>query len=261
MRHFQFVQRLARRCLGFLRSSSKRSAQTDQENLPPFHMLEASLRTRARTWKGLFFAASLVLLAVIIGQQRIIFHRLFQKMNEEVIVVPGSPEFYRVRPSQIPDVSVFLFAEFIAANLGNFSHGNIAYHFGKVAEHMHPIAKGRFEAAFAERIQDWTARKVDQSFAYEPVKRFDLVTDEHGPKYVTAVIGTRTQYVEGHEFNKTREVLVIEFRPRGHLSPENPFIFEIETVTWMSPEQYEVIRRANGFAHVARVGAGRHEIQ
>lgn len=252
---------LFRRCLGSLWPSKESAMNPHHVDLPPFYTLEAALHTRVRTWKGLFFATSMVLLAVVAGQQKIIFHKLFQKMNEQVIVVPGSPEFFRVRPGQIPDESVFLFAEYIAANLGNFSHRNVTYHFGKIAEHMHPIAKGRFETTFAEHIKDWSERKVDQSFAYDPVKRFDRITDEHGSKYVTAVTGTRTQYVEGHEFNQTREVLLVEFRPRGGLSTEKPFIFEIETVQWMTLEQYEALRRAQGFAHVAHIGGGIHEAQ
>jgi hypothetical protein len=260
MHSMMLIKRLTQRCLGLFRHKNKYHKPLAQGDLPPFYALEAALHSRVRTWKGLFIAVSAVLLAVVIGQQRIIFHKLFQKMNEQVIIVPGSPEFYRVRPGQIPDESVFLFAEYVAANLGNFSHRNVTYHFGKIAEHMHPIARGRFETSFAERLKDWTERKVDQSFAYEPVKRFDLTTDQHGPKYVTAVTGTRTQYVEGHEFQETREVLLIEFRPRGGLSTEKPFIFEIESVNWVTPEQYDVLRRAAGFAHVARIGAGKHEI-
>ena len=252
---------LTERCLGSLRSRAKEPALRHLDDIPPFYAVEAALHTRVRTWKGLCLAVTLVLLAVVAGQQRIIFHKLFQKMDEQFLIVPGSPEFFRVRPGQIPDESVFLFAEYVAANLGNFSHGNVAYHFGKIAEHMHPIAKGRFESSFSERIKDWSERKVDQTFAYEPVKLFEVVNDERGSKYVTAVTGTRTQYVEGHEFNKTREILMLEFRPRANLTAEKPFVFEIEHLAWVTPEQFEVLRRAQGFAHAARIGGGRHEAQ
>lgn len=222
--------------------------------LPPFHALQAALTVRMRTWRTLFFVTAGVLLTVIVGQQRIIFHKLFQKMNEEVIVVPGSPEFFRVRPGQIPAESVFIFAEFVANNIGTFSYRNVKYHFGKVAEHMHPLAKGRFEADTDSRLKDWTERKVDQTFAYEPVRKFDLVSDARGPKYVAAVEGTRVQYVEGHAFSETRDVLLLEFRPQGNLTPEKPYLFEIENLEWLTPAQFEAIKESRGLGKISEKG-------
>ncbi len=111
---------------------------------------------------------------------------------------------------------------------------------------MTPIARGRFETSYEQRLKDWSGRKVDQTFAYEPVRRFDLTSDEHGPIYTAAVEGVRTQYVEGHVFSETRDVLVLTFRSRGDLTPEKPFIFEIESLEWMTPDQYQALAAAKG---------------
>lgn len=216
------------------------------KNLPPFYAVHAALLMRLRTWKFLFFITLLINMTVIVAQQRIIFHKLFQKTNEEVVIVPGSPEFFRVRPGQIPKESVFIFAEFIANNLGNFSYRNVNYHFGKVSEFMHPSIKGRFESDYANHLTDWNERKVDQNFAYDPVRTFDLVNDARGSKYVVSVTGTRVQYVEGHAFSETRDVLLMEFRPKGNLTPEKPFIFEIENIEWLTPSQFDAVKNARG---------------
>lgn len=215
-------------------------------NLPPFHSVHAALLMRVRTWKNMFFITLVMSCFVIVVQQKIIFHKLFQKTNEEVVIVPGSPEFFRVRPGQIPDESVFIFSEFIANNLGNFSYRNVKYHFGKISEFMQPNIKGRFEADYSARLSDWSERKVEQSFSYEPVQTFDLVNDKRGSKYVVAVSGTRTQYVEGHLFSENPNVLLLEFRAQGNLTPEKPFIFEIENIEWLSPSQFEAIKNARG---------------
>jgi len=224
-------------------------------DLPPFYVLNAAMAARVRTWRGVYVLTTAVLGLVIVVQQRIIFHKLFQKMNEEIVIVPGSPEFFRVRPGQIPDQSVFMFAEYIASNLGTFSYRNIKYHFGKVTEHMSPVARGRFEALFEQRQKDWVNRKVDQSFAYEPVRRFDLSNDEHGPKYVAAVEGTRVQYVEGRAFSETHDVLLLEFRSRGNLTPDHPFIFEIENLEWMTPEQFRALKVSKNLSSGVTEGA------
>jgi hypothetical protein len=216
------------------------------ETLYPFESMEEALLTRIRTWKGAFFAVSGVLLVVIGFQQRSLSHKLFDKLNESVVIVPGAPEFFRVRPGQIPDDSVFLFAEYVASNLGNFSYRNVAYHFQKITRYMHPEIKSVFERSYEEKLKDWSERKVDQTYAYEPVKGFDLLTDAKGPLYVASVEGTRTQYVEGQAFSETRDFLVVEFRPLGNLTPEKPFLFEIEKINWMSHEQWNAYKTAKG---------------
>lgn len=222
------------------------------KNLPPFHSVHAALLMRMRTWKNMFFITLGVSGFVIVAQQKIIFHKLFQKTNEEVLIVPGSPEFFRVRPGQIPNESVFIFSEFIANNLGNFSYRNVKYHFGKISEFMQPSLKSRFEADYSSRLNDWYERRVDQSFSYEPVHEFDLVNDKRGSKYIVAVSGTRTQYVEGHVFSENQNVLLLEFRSQGNLTPDKPFIFEIENLEWLSPSQFEVIKNAKGLGKKGR---------
>jgi hypothetical protein len=226
--------------------SKKPKAISDRDQLPPFYTMEAALLTRIHTWRAVFFAVTGVLLVVIAFQQRVIFHKLFQKMGESVVIVPGAPEFFRVRPGQIPDESVFLFAEYVAANLGNFSHRNVAYHFGKVTRFMHPTIRNTFEQSYESRVKDWSERKVDQTFAYEPVRQYDLIKDQKGGLYVTAVQGMRVQYVEGQAFSETRDLLVVEFRPLGDLTPEKPFLFEIEKLEWMNPEQFSAYKAARG---------------
>lgn len=214
--------------------------------LPPFQSLTAAMAARINVWRTLFFITTVVCGSVIVTQQQIILHKLFQKLNEQVLIVPGSPEFFRVRPGQIPDESVFMFAEYVAENLGNFSYRNLDYHLGKVTAYMTPEVSQRLEMAIELRKKDWVARKLEQTFAYEPVRHFDIVNDDRGPKYVAGVAGVRTQYVEGHVFSETRDVLYTEFRAQGKLTPDHPFIFGIEKVEWMTPEQYQALLLARG---------------
>lgn len=235
--------------------NKKIESENFSTTLPPFHQVQSALLTRVRTWKTIFFVTTGVLIVVVFAQQRIIFHKLFQKMNEEIIIVPGSPEFFRVRPGQIPNESVFNFSEYIAGNIGNFSYRNVRYHYGKISEFMNPNLKGRFESDYEKRLGDWNERKVDQSFSYAPVKSFDLINDDRGAKYIVAVEGMRVQYVEGHSFSETRDVLLLEFRPQGNLTPEKPFIFEIENLEWLTPAQFEAIKNARGLGKIKKEGA------
>lgn len=213
-------------------------------DLPPFYSALAAVNIRRRSWKMLFFASAGVLMTVVAFQQKVIGNKLFDKANEPFVIVPGAPEFTRIRPGQVPDESVFIFAEYVAANLGNFSWRNVRYHLGKVSAFMTPAMRGQFERDFEARAKEWVERRVDQNFAYEPVKQFQLQNDVRGQKYVVTVEGTRSQYVEGHVFLETKEFLNLVFRARGNLTPDRPFIFEIEDIRWLSPAQMDALRRA-----------------
>jgi len=217
---------------------SRPSGASTFSDLPPFHTALAALNMRRRSWKILFFASTALCAGVIAFQQRIIMHKLFEKGNESVVIVPGAPEFSRVRPGQIPDESVYIFGEFVAANLGNFTWRNVRYHFGKVAQYMTPAMRGRFERDLEARSTDWIERRVDQTFAYEPVRAFALTNDATGPIYRLTIEGTRSQYVEGRSFSEGREFLKLAFRVRGNLTADKPFVFELDSVEWLTTAQY-----------------------
>lgn len=208
-------------------------AAAEISTLPVYVSAVAAMNMRKNTWKGLFFTyvgLSVILLCVV---------KCKENVKETVVIVPGAPEFARVAPNQIPEESVFNFAEYVASHVGSFSYRNVKYHFSKIMNFMSPLAASKFQQNFESKLKDWQERRVEQGFAYEPVKVLNIDKDKFGTKYVVAVKGTRVQHVEGHVFSETRDVLLLAFRTRAKLTPEHPFIFEVESLEWFPEDTYE----------------------
>lgn len=208
---------------------------------PAFVALTAALTYRLRVLTVCAAVGGAVLVLVIIVQQRIILDKLFEEGREKVVIVPGAPEFIRVRPDQVPDEAVHLFAEYVAGQMGSFSHRDVRYQFGKLEKYMSREMAGRFNRDFEDQVKIWEARQLEQSFALEPVRTFYLRNDGSGPAYHAFVKGTTTRYLSGKSFSQTAQVLYLSFRTRAAFTTERPFIFELENLRWMDTPAAEAL--------------------
>jgi len=211
--------------------------------LPPFESQMALLKSHCAKWKLMAWMGGLTTLGSMGTSTYLLRHELFQKMNSEYIVVPGAAEFLRVRPNLIPDSVVKDFAQYVATYAGNFTYRNAVDHFETVAERMAPELKGRFLRDAESKFSQWTKRRVDQVFAFEPIE-IQLVNDSFGPKYVMVVTGKRSQYADGTLLQETDENLFLELRPRLSLNPgrrSDESLLLIERLEWVSLSQAEAL--------------------
>ena len=235
---------LAERKAGF----SQRVAEEDKGNssgiqfLPPFESQIAVLSAHRNKWKFLAQMATGMCALSIIGSTVLLKDKLFEKMNSEFLIVPGAAEYARVRPNLIPDSVVFDFMDFVASYAGTFTYRNARSHFEYIGERMTPELKGRFLRDTSARLQEWEKRRVDQVFAFDPARKFDLVNDKFGPKYVGVISGVRTQYADGVLLQTTEENIYLELRPRISVSAGNrtqESLLLIERLEWVSRSQAE----------------------
>lgn len=212
--------------------------------LPPFESQIALISAQRNKWKALFVCAASVGIIASSGLAYFLNHQLFTKMNSDFLIVPGAAEFMRIRPNLIPDAVVFSFAEYVATYAGTFTYRNAKSHFASVAERMAPELKGRFLRDTDSRLGEWQRRRVDQVFAFDPINRFDVLSDPFGPKYSVVVKGTRTQYADGTLLAESEENLLLVLRPRLQLSPgsrADESLFVIERLEWITRAQAETL--------------------
>jgi hypothetical protein len=237
--------RLVRRQASRQRTTGVDSAIMDRAvALPPFESQLAMALAQRNKWK--VFCLSSVACAVVClgGMGLLLNHKLFEKMGSEFIVVPGAADYIRVRPNLIPDAAVYAFAEYVASYAGTFSHRNAKESFAIIGERMAPELKGRFLRDTDARLTEWSRRRVDQVFAYEPVRRFDVLNDSHGAKYALVVKGTRTQYADGTLLQESMENLYLVLRPRLSVKPgtrADESLFQIERLEWVTSAQAETL--------------------
>jgi hypothetical protein len=238
------LARLARRQASYQRSESQESLHNRVVALPPLEARVALLSAQRNKWKVLCLttAAAGTLCALTLGY--FLNHKLFEKMGSEFIVVPGAADYIRVRPNLIPDAAVFAFAEYVASHAGTFSYRNAKESFAIIGERMVPELKGRFLRDTDARLTEWSRRRVDQVFAYEPARRLDVLTDDFGAKYALVVKGTRTQYADGTLLQETAENLYLVLRPRLSVKPgtrADESLFQIERLEWVTSSQAETL--------------------
>ena len=49
----------------------------------------------------------------------------------------------------------------------------------------------------------------------------------------------------------SRNVLLLEFRAQGNLTAEKPYLFELENLEWLTPEQFDAVKTARGLGNSA----------
>ena len=222
--------------------------QGDRESriasLPPLEAHIAVLSAQRNKWKFLCMASLAGAGLGLASLGYLLNHKMFEKMGSEFIVVPGAADYVRVRPNLIPDEAVFAFAEYVASYAGTFSYRNAKNHFVIVGERMVPELKGRFLRDTDARLTEWMRRRVDQVFAYEPVRRFDVLSDKFGSKYALVVKGPRAQYADGTLIQESTENLYLVLRPRLSVNPgtrADESLFQIERLDWVTSAQAETL--------------------
>lgn len=209
------------------------------EKLPSFVSAVAVMNHKVKVAKWFCIGCS-VLLAVSFYFQNRSISKLIQRLSEQdIVVVPGAPEFMRVRPGFIPDETVYMFSEYVASRMATFSYRSAEYQFKEVAEFMTPELKQRTLSELEKKYQMYRDLRVDEVFDIEPVRSFDLKNDARGAKYTVRVKGTARKYVEGNLRESTPgETIVIEFRTVA-LKTKQPWVFQIENITRLSPSEAE----------------------
>ena len=76
------------------------------------------------------------------------------------------------------------------------------------------------------------------------MRRFDVVNDKFGAKYVLVVQGNRTQYADGTKLLESDENLYLELRPRTSLAAGSRLdesLLLIERLDWVTRSQAETL--------------------
>lgn len=210
---------------------------TTSPELPSFlsHVAIYRDRQRVTTW----FMSGLTLLFIsIVAMQEWRVAKLTKALSErDYLIVPGAPEFMRIRPGFIADESVYLFAEYAANLLSTFSYNTVTAQYRTLSEFMTPELKARFLLAMERPLKMYRELRVDQVFDLEPVKKFELKNDERGAKYIVRTHGQVRKYIEGNlRETVPNESILFTFRPRK-VKPSSPWFFEIESFDRMTPEE------------------------
>lgn len=223
------------------RFNNSKKVQATPE-LPTYLGQLSIYRDRQRVSNWVLGSVVTLCLAIVVLQE-VRSQRLTTALSEkDYLIVPGAPEFMRIRPGLIAPESVYLFSEYAASQLSTFSYNTVEGQFKSIADLMTPELKTRFLLSVERPIKMYKDLRVDQVFDIEPVKTFELKNDARGPKYVVRVRGQTRKYVEGAlRESVPTEVVSFVFRPRK-IKTNQPWFFEIESFSRLTPDEEEKMK-------------------
>jgi hypothetical protein len=206
--------------------------------LPPFLARNAVYRDRLRMMKW-FCGAVVSFSALVIGLQEMRFHGVLSRLSDrDVLVVPGAVDFMRVRPNLLPDSSVYYFAEYIAEQVGNFSHRTIEERSSRLGEFCVPQFFERYMTQVRRAFPEYRELQVTEVFEPKPPTKYNLVKDANGtPQYVVAVEGSLQRYASDTRLLTEEEVIVVTFRTTK-IKPDKPWFFEVVDINRKSRRDY-----------------------
>jgi len=217
---------------------SNEAADPKLAELPPFLAQAAVYRDRLRMAKAWSIGLTLVAVALL-GLQEMRFHGALSKYtNREILIVPGAVDFMRVRPNMLPDNVIYYFAEYIAENVGTFSHLNVEAKANRVGEFFTPEFRERYMAEVRKSLRSYRELNVTEVFTPSPATKFQIVKDAGGnPHYLVNVEGQLDRYSNDNKLVSDKEIFVIKFRTTRIL-PDKPWFFEVEDISRMSREEF-----------------------
>ncbi len=200
------------------------------EVMPPYNQYVASLKYRIRLFKislAAVITLSLILLGIQIFEKSALLERLEQK---DVYLVPGLiPNILRIRANTLSDSLVYEFADWFIDNLTNINFEEATVKINTLSGYMTPELKTRFLAEMKPKVELWTGRRVDQRFAFDPIKQFERTTEGRTTRFTVETWGTVRKSMEGRDLPAYREKITLVFQTRP-VSSEKTWIFEVASI-------------------------------
>lgn len=206
--------------------------------LPPMLATAAVYNDRLRMAKVFCVGTVLVCGSIVAIQEYRFRGALEHSLNKEFLIIPGVVDFMKVRPGTIPDNVVFYFAEYMAEQIGTFSHSTIEEKYTRVSQFMSPPVREAFLLAMRKNLATYRDLAVTEIFSPKPAGKFDVSKDEAGnPVYVVHVEGNVDQYTNDQKLKSTAEVITLQFRTT-RITSDKPWFFEVTSLIRQSREEF-----------------------
>lgn len=216
---------------------------TNVQDLPPYGAYVASLLFRIRMQRMSFIgiAALLLLFIVYLYAEK---EMMTQKaMEKEYFLLPATlPNIISVRANTISDTLVYEFAEFFTRELANINYDDALVRYKNLEKYLNPSFRASFRRAYKAKIDLWQERRIDQSFVFDHIEKFERKTktvtfdDPDGEKrelqkvhFTTRVWGHVRKYVDGMESPPYRERITLEFTT-APVRGDKSWLFEITDI-------------------------------
>lgn len=206
--------------------------------IPPFMASNAILQDRLQVAKVFCVGVIVVCVSIVALQEWRFKGALEHALNKEFLIVPGVVDFMRVRPGIIPDNVVFLFAEYMADQVGTFTYANVDERYKRASEFMSPALRESFLMELRKKEKDYRELAVTEIFSPQPIAKFEQLKDAaQNPYYLVHIKGTLDRYSNDQKIISEEEIFTLKFRTT-RIMADKPWFFELISLERQSSEEF-----------------------
>lgn len=195
----------------------------------------------------MIFVFSICLFTVIMQELRFnskLYQVASDMKNREFLLVPGIPDYMKVRPGEMPTVNVLGFSDWFISQYMNFYYGDIDVKYVQLEDYMTPQYREQFKIFTNKEIKEVKDLSVSQVYQFEPAKEAKRNTDKNGSTYYTVTyIGKTVRYTNDELLPPSEpQVVVLKFKT-AKIDTTKIWTFEVVNMSVMKKSEYDLINK------------------
>ena len=217
-------------------------------SLPPHVSLASfyNLKLKSKNIQMIFVCS--ICIFIVVMQEIRSNNRLFQVANEmknrEFLLVPGVPDYIKVRPGEMPTANVLGFSEWFVSQYMDFYYGDIEQKYHQLEDYMSPQYREQFKIFTKKQIKEVQDLSVSQTYQFDPAKEAKRNTEANGSTYYTVTyIGKTVRYTNDEMLPPSEpQVVVLKFRT-SKIDTTKIWLFEVVNMSVMKKSEYDSINK------------------
>lgn len=217
-------------------------------SLPPHVTLTDFYNLKLKTKNIQLIFVTAICLSIVIIQEFRSSSKLFQVANEmknrEFLLIPGVPNYMKVRPGEMPTVNILGFSDWFVAQYMNFYYGDIESKYTQIEDYMSPQYREQFKLFTKKEIKDVKDLAVTQVYQAPPAKEAKRATENNGITYYTVTyIGNTIRYTNDQALPPSEpQVVILKFKT-SRVDTTKMWLFEVENMLVMKKSEYDSMSR------------------
>jgi hypothetical protein len=191
---------------------------------------------------------TLICLFIVVMQEIRFSNKLYQVANEmknrEFLLIPGVPNYMKVRPGEMPTVNILGFSDWFVGQYMNFYYGDIDVKYNQIEDYMSPQYREQFKLFTKKSIKEVKDLSVTQVYQAPPAAESQRNTDKNGTTYYTVTyIGNTIRYTNEQVLPPSDpQVVILKFRT-SRIDSTKMWLFEVANMSVMKKSEYDSINK------------------
>lgn len=166
--------------------------------------------------------------------------------NREFLLIPGVPDYIKVRPGEMPTANVLGFSDWFISQYMNFYYGDIDQKYNQLEDYMDPEFREQFKLFTKKSVKEVKDLSVTQVYEFSPATEAKRTTNKNGSVYFTvAYVGKTVRYTNDEQLPPTEpQVVVLKFKT-SRIDTTKMWLFKVINLSVMKKSEYDSINKVS----------------